>query len=582
MTLRLIFLFGWLTLLAPRVLGQPTTITDNSLNRVPADWKGISTENFDLFFPGTSPVMGTIAAQYAEECFFHFTTLMDFRPRHRYSIFLFNDPLAYTESALIKAEQIREPGQTILFDYSFSVLHPGDNAGFYKSIRTQVARLVMGDYYHGGSIQYSIQSNTLLYLPAWYSKGLTAYFGEGWGPQDEMIIGGLKNENLLELALEGDSETEYVIRKSIWHFIVTAYGPEKFSELFYMTRLTRSIESGLITVLGITPKTLTERWREWLLQEVNSAAEGRMELPATIDFKGIRTGEKVRGYAFDRQGKQLALFVSKQGKQRLLLVDIANGNSSELFSINGPADPVQDLVSIKQPLVFSPDGKKIAGVLYKKAKAQFFYIETEGKKKNVASSPVSPSLELVNSISWSNDGKDLVISGLKNGNCNLYLAKAGSWNLVQLTKNGFDELSPVFSSDDQNIYFSSNRDTSTADNLSSAWECRNKYFNIFKIATRGTNSPIERVSVTPLTNEFPVAFTSSFELVCISDESGLRNLVKRNVFLGSAKNISDFRCGMDQAMINDSILLFGVSTKNSTVFYKMAAEKIPLSLWVKK
>ena len=174
MTYRFLFFLSCFALFVPVVKGQPSTVVGNSLNRVPADWKGISTENFDLFFPGSSPVMGTIAAQYAEECFFHFSGLMDYHPKHRYSIFLFTDPVAFAESGQIREEQIREPGQTILFDYSASVIHPGTNSGFYTSIRTQVARLVMGDYYHGGSIQNSISSNTLLFLPAWYSKGLAA------------------------------------------------------------------------------------------------------------------------------------------------------------------------------------------------------------------------------------------------------------------------------------------------------------------------------------------------------------------------------------------------------------------------
>ena len=93
-----------------------------------------------------------------------------------------------------------------------------------------------------------------------------------------MMISSLKFDNLLSFAIEGRGEIQQTVRKSIWHFIVSTYGKEKLAEIFYMTRLTRSAESGIITVLGVSLKTLTERWREWILQEASANADGRETL----------------------------------------------------------------------------------------------------------------------------------------------------------------------------------------------------------------------------------------------------------------------------------------------------------------
>ena len=78
------------------------------------------------------------------------------------------------------------------------------------------------------------------------------------------MINSMEVDDLLEMAFEGNEPIHRLIRKSIWHFITHEYGEQKISEIIYLVNISHSIESGIISVLGINLNTLTARWKEFL------------------------------------------------------------------------------------------------------------------------------------------------------------------------------------------------------------------------------------------------------------------------------------------------------------------------------
>src|SRR5258705_9379850 len=95
---------------------------------------------------------------------------------------------------------------------------------------------------------------------------------------DNLFRDGVVSKKLLKQnRLTG--EEAMIAGHSMWRYIIETYGESSVSNLLYMTRLNRNIESGMQFVLGVSLKTLTDNWKEWLLSQYDEAADNGRSVP---------------------------------------------------------------------------------------------------------------------------------------------------------------------------------------------------------------------------------------------------------------------------------------------------------------
>ena len=136
----------------------------------------------------------------------------------------------------------------------------GDHAFLHQQIRTGVAQVLFDQLMYGGNIKERLQASILLNLPDWYVKGLTSYIGRGWTTDDDNrmrdgIVSGRFNK--FNRLTESDA---FFAGHSMWKYIADTYGKQTLSNLIYMTRINRSIESSFSYVLGMSLKELSFNW----------------------------------------------------------------------------------------------------------------------------------------------------------------------------------------------------------------------------------------------------------------------------------------------------------------------------------
>ncbi|MEM0997783.1 MAG: BamA/TamA family outer membrane protein [Bacteroidota bacterium] len=550
----IIALFALLSL-AGRLPAQSNMLGgENIIQQKDFAWKSVGTEHFDVHFYTRDPVTATIAARYAEEAMWEVCRALDFKNRSKYSLYIFLSPNDYIQSNLYPQRQTKEGGRTNLYANAGAVVFPGDHKELYGRIKSEVARMVIHDYYYGGAITASIPYNLLLFLPRWYAEGLPAFLGEGWTFDDELWITSLENADMLEYALEGDEYVNRVARKSIWYFIASTYGTEKLSEIFYMTRLTRSVEDGLVHVLGITLKTLTERWREFILQRISENGTFRDKLRDQADPLRLKTKERMLGFRLNPVAPVAAVYLERNGKQRVALYDL---NTQELREtpIEG-GFPTEQLTPFapEMPMVWSPDGKAFITTIYRAGTEQFAYY-------NVGSGEVQyinfqPRLERIFQMDWSHDGRQIVASGLRTGSIDLFRFTPGSNGFVPLTEDAFDNLNPIWSQDDARIYYASTRPNDSIKDTDVPHDIFRSHYDIWELTLE--DGSVRRVTNTPIADEFPVHAESSFEIQLLSNETGISNLYKRNVFVGDSVVQSNISQGIHTVNFSDSLVVFSV------------------------
>ncbi len=520
------------------------------------NWRKVKTKFFDVNFYSSDAQMATIAGKMAEESLWEITRMLDFTNRTRYSIYIYLSPNDLVHSNGYPVPNEKDNGLTPLYPNSANLLFNGSYADLRLDMRSEISRMLMENYYFGGPIQASIQNTVLLYLPSWYSEGLPAYLGEGWSYEDEFWLAGLEKSDMLDFALEGEGPIYHTARKSIWYFIAQNYGREKLGEIFYMTRLTRSVEDGTIHVLGITLKTLTEKWREFVHQRVTENETFREQLQEQSKLADLNAGENLISFALHPQKAEAALFLESGGKQKLVIYDFNSGKTKSTPIQGGFKTEQFASMRYNLPIAWSPDGTQlVTTVFYKGGEFLAWLNVTTNAVKYVK---FQPSLERIYQISWSPDGKQLVCAGLRQGNVDLYRFIPNSGSFVQLTNDFYDDLHPVWSEDGTRIYHASTRKEAGKD--ADSFDANNTVgFDIW--AYNFDDEGLSRVTNSPLTNEFPVGMRSSFELLIRSDETGMFNMQKINVFLGDAETQTNLSPGIYSANLSDSLFAY---TTNAT------------------
>jgi hypothetical protein len=550
-----IFLLVLLAASTPAAAQTNMLGTPNIPHNLAFDWKHITTTSFDIHYYSEDPVMASIAGKMAEEALWDVSKTFDYKNKTRYAIYLYLSPNDLVHSNAYPVSNFKDNGITPLQTNTGNVLFPGNYHDFRESIRSQVIHMLMQDYYFGGGIQFSITNTVLMYLPDWYAEGLPAYLGEGWDYEDEFWLAGLDKANLLTFAVVGDGPIYRTARKSIWYFIAQNYGPEKLGEIFYMTRLTRSVEDGVIHVLGITLKTLTDQWREFVVQRIHDNAAFREAIADQSERIELDNKEAILSFALHPTLPKVALYVQREGQQQVVIYDIATGGIRETPITGGFNTEQYATLRHELPMAWSPDGNQLVTTVYDKS-SEFlaWYDMTKGSAKFVK---FRPGLSRIFQIAWSPDGTQLVCSGLHQGQIDLYRFVPGNGSTVQLTNDLHDDLYPVWNKEGTIIYHASTR-TSAEPSEKVRFDVNQSAFDIWAYDMEAAT--VTQVTHSPTMNEYPVGMLSSFELLTRSDQTGILNLQKVNVFLGDSTHQTNVPVGMYRAAVSDSFLAFATTS----------------------
>lgn len=531
-----------LALLSPIAMqGQGNLLGEqNIVQQKRFDWKNVATDHFDIQYHTSDAGLAAYVARFAEEALFDVCEDIDYKNRSRFTLYLFNSPADYVQSNLFEQDRMKQGGVTPLRNNSLPLVFPGTIRELQQATKSKVAKLVIEDYYFGGTVQKSIQNTVLLYLPKWYIQGITSYLGEGWTAEDEVWLAGLEHSEMLDYALEGEGKMNHFARKSIFYYISSQFGRDKLSELFYMTRLTRSVEDGVIHVMGITLKTLTERWREFMVLRISEIKTFRTLTTDIGKDIPIDPHNRLLAYSMDPTKDEVAMLLENGGKQRLVIRDLESGEVQESPVKGGfPTDQYRG-IELKFPLAYSPNGQLLAGTVYRAGEEVLYFYDVETDKVNYVS--YNRKLDRIRDISWSHDGKQLACAGLKAGYMDIYRFTVGANGFAALTDDAFENLSPVWSQDDQRIYFASNRLNDSIPNEEVRYDVYNKDYDIWELSLE--DKSLRRVTESVLVDEYPVAATSSFELLVRTNDNGIFNLDQINVFIGETSARTNVSFGL--------------------------------------
>jgi WD40 repeat protein len=313
------------------------------------------------------------------------------------------------------------------------------------------------------------------------------------------------------------------------------------SNILYTTKIYRNPETAFRYNLEADFKTLSEAWNKYYLSAYQSSDNEREEFKREQFFYHKKKRKKniiIDQLCTSSDGKYIAYATNDEGKFKVWLKDTKTGKVSHLITreykkavpFNLPGDLSTDPI-----LRWHPDNKLLAMAYQYKGQSQIHLINVEAKEKDEREEIIPMyKYERVLDFNYSSDGRQIALSAIKNGRSDIFVFDILSRRDERITDDAWNDINPVFSANDQEILFSSNRTTidMTEKNDFVRLPLFNNY-DLFAYSFENRFQPLRRITQTPFNNETQAYVIDSTFFTYLSDQSGISNrlLSRRSVNL---------------------------------------------------
>ena len=313
----------------------------------------------------------------------------------------------------------------------------------------------------------------------------------------------------------------HLIGHAFWYYIAELYGTPTVSNLLYLTRINRSIESGFLYVLG-TPYHITiEDWRKYFEQRYDFDAKNKDVLTAqTISVKNKKKLPLTQ-LKISPDGQQVVYVANEIGRYKVYLQNIQSGERQLIFK-SGFRNAIQATDYNYPLLAWNPSGQELS-ILYEHQDIPQLMRYNLLEKSDVTEE-LGTEYHRVYSMEYVNPST-LVLSATVRGFSDIFLYYPATRQSQRITTDFWDDLdaAPVKIRDRTGIVFASNRDNTQLNPRRLDTILPINTFDLFYYDLTNRPGELVRLTNTPLTNERnPMGIDTTY-FTYLSDQSGIYN-----------------------------------------------------------
>jgi len=399
--------------------------------------------------------------------------------------------------------------------------------------------LVHAFQYHKVITGDSTSLQNLQNLPLWMVEGLAEYMSKGktdtytamW-IRDAVI-----NDDIPELEdLQNPKYFPYRYGQAFWSFLAGVHGDQVIEPMFMMTaKYGMSIAAD--SVLNMSIENLNDQW-------VN-AIKTHFE-PYIKDDNENFIGKKV--ISEDNAGRmnvspslspngKYVIFLSEKDlfSTELYLADAQSGDIIRRISSKSTDGHIDDLNFLESAGTWSPDSKEFAYVAFSRGRNIIVIKEAESGKL-VMSSKIKDLPAFTNPV-WHPNGKDIILTGLNEGQTDLYTFNIRNKRVSKLTDNIYSEIHGNINEEGTKLVFAS-------DQLSVEQGATNGKFTFDLSILDLESGEAEILNVFRGANNLNPNYDHEGNIVFLSDRDGYRNMYKYVVATGEVLQLTDYIVGI--------------------------------------
>lgn len=408
-------------------------------------------------------------------------------------------------------------GITRILDNKVFLYFEGDYRKFDQQILAAITEVIMQEMLYGGSMRDRFTSSALLNLPEWYYNGLISFISKGWDVETEnrvkdgILSGRFDKFNRLE------GQDAVYAGHSIWYFISETFGKNVIPTILYFTRINRNSSSGFLNVLGTNINALSYEWLHFFKTRYEEAAhQGDLPDKQLVRLRNRKATDFIRA-RISPDGRYIAYTSNCEGQIRVMLYDAQTNKSKKIYKTGAKLGQIEDYSF--PVLSWHPSSGLLAMMMEYKGKIRYSLYPLDTRKWE------HQEIKQFNKIldfSYSDDGLTLILSGVMNGQSDLYLYNLVARTSERITNDRADDFSPKFIDKSSRIIFTSNRKELSLENQQeNQQQQQNLDIFIYDYSTR--SDKLIRMAEDKYVDRFQPDRLPDNKYYYLGDDNGLRN-----------------------------------------------------------
>lgn len=433
--------------------GTNTGFGKNRVQFKTYEWKYYRFDSYETYFYTGGNELAVYTSKIAKDFIIKQEDFFDFELKEKIQFIIYNKQSDFKQSNIgLSLDNGEIGGVTQIMGSKVFLYFDGNHANFDKQIKAGIAQVLINQQLYGASWGQVVKNSSLLNLPEWYMTGLTSYISEPWNPEIEnQVRDGILSKRYQKFNRLTTEEAN-VAGHSMWSYIANTFGDNVIPNILYMTRLTQSVDRGFLYVLGVSLKTLRKDWIEYYKHDYINLPDNSLVYKEYEKLK-IKKRREYKQFKVSPDGQAFAYVTDQLGQYKIYITYLSSTKKKykiykreyKMYRINDKTYPVLAWHPSSEILAFLSEEK---GLLM----MHFFDINSGGIDVKALF-----NLEKVTDMAYSNDGKQMVFSGVVKGQSDLFLYNVAANSQKNLTQDIYDDINPQFIDNSSKIVFSSNR-----------------------------------------------------------------------------------------------------------------------------
>jgi hypothetical protein len=418
-------------------------------------------------------------AQFASKIAYEFQLelekFLDFSIDEKIHLIIFNSQSKFRQSNIGLNNDISSNiGGTSNIDGEKIFLYfNGNHKDFKNQIKKGVAKILVNKILYGTDWKQTVKNTTFINLPLWFKDGLINYLSNEWNTRTDSQLKDLILSEKLKHFQSLSNDESVLYGQGLWRYIDEIFGRNMIPNLMYMMKVSKSVESGFIYVLGITSEMIQDDFIDhYKLQYLNDQKNTLSPSEKKINIKSKKE-RTLRNLKVSPDGSKIAFVEHYLGQYKVKIYNLIEEKIETILKGDYKLNRIPD---ISHPIIdWHPKGKFLAIFEEKKGGIWLNLYNTETKKKNYKE---VMGFEKILSSSYNTKGNRMILSAVKDSYTDLFEYTILGNSHKQLTNDIYDDLEPKYFPNSNEIIFSSNRSNATIDAIDF-----DKDFDLYKIST---------------------------------------------------------------------------------------------------
>lgn len=533
-------------------IGSQQEFGQNRVQYRTFNWLYYPTDNFEVYYYQGGKDLAAYVAHSAQLNLRQLEGLFDFKTEEKVQIIVYNKQSEFRQSniGIVGDDAYNIGGSTRIVGSKIFVYFKGDYSALEHQLRENIAQIIFNQMMYGGDWRELIKNAALLSVPKWYEDGLISYAAGEWNSEvvahvrDGMLTGRYHSFNRIS-----EHEARYA-GHALWKYVADVYGENVVPNILYMTRISRSIDSGFLFVLGADLNTIVDEALDYFTQQFRQedrrratpafepvypagqaekqSAYDNLDRDAKADFLERKWKRRLgelplkwkKKYVYSEfkaspNGEWIAFATNEMGQYKIWLYNKETGKKKRILKRD---HRLVRLVDDTYPILAWHPTSRILTYTYEDQGRPYLGSYNLDDKKHTVRELFR--IDKVVAMNYAPDGRRMIFSGVREGRTDLYLYQVIGNNQEPLMSDIYDDLYPSFLPDGRHVIFASNRpDDTLRTNVPNEPFDRALDIYIMDLNTRR----LERVTDTPDINETHPFHYDTKHYTFLGEKGGRRN-----------------------------------------------------------